>query len=52
MVLKAKLFSRIFNMLFEKRTRQFVLNPVISIVIMSMVLLSAVVALQIVPPFG
>jgi hypothetical protein len=40
-----------FLMLFEKRTRRFILNHGISIVIMSIVLLSAKVAPQIVAPY-
>jgi hypothetical protein len=37
-------------MLFEKRTRRFILNYGLSIVTMSIVVLSAVVAPQIIPP--
>lgn len=51
MLLKAERFFHIFQLLFEKQTRRFILNHGISIFIMSIVLSSAVVALQIVAPY-
>jgi peptide/nickel transport system permease protein len=49
LLLGADRFLQIFQMLLEKRTRRFILNPGLSIVIMSIVVFCAVFAPQIAP---